>query len=100
MLVRLGVDAFTSFSNVPLYAASYLGLAFTLAGTLLLAVGGAQRLLGGGQWFAGAAVTVATGLLLGGVQMLCLGVLGEYLGRMYDEIKGRPLYLVERRWGR
>jgi dolichol-phosphate mannosyltransferase len=99
-MVRFALDAITSFSNVPLQAASYLGLAFALAGGLLLALGGAQRLLGGGQWFAGAAVTVVTGLLLGGVQLLCLGVIGDYLGRMYDEIKGRPLYLVERRWGR
>ncbi len=98
-MVRFALDAITSFSNFPLQLASYLGLAFIAASGLLLASGAAAWLLLGAHWLGGSAVTVVTGLLLGGVQLICLGVLGDYLGRMYDEIKGRPLYLVARRWG-
>jgi len=42
--------------------------------------------------------TFISSLLIGGVQLLCLGILGEYLGRIYDEVKGRPLYLIDRVW--
>ena len=98
-MVRFAFDAITSFSNIPLQAASYLGLALTTLTALLLLAGAAAWLLGA-AWLGGAAVTLLTMLLLGGVQLICLGVVGEYLGRMYDEIKGRPLYLVARTWGR
>ena len=47
------------------------------------------------QAVAGWTSVVAAVIVLGGVQLLCLGIIGQYLGRMYDEIKGRPLFLVE-----
>ncbi len=97
-MLRFALDGLTSFSNFPLHAASYLGLAFTALSGLVLLAGVVSWLLGFG-WLGSTAAVVITMLLLGGIQLICLGVVGEYLGRMYDEIKGRPLYLVERRWG-
>jgi dolichol-phosphate mannosyltransferase len=98
-MLRFALDAITSFSNFPLQMASYLGLALTGLAALALLAGGAGWLLGAGG-LSGTAGTILAVMLLGGVQLICLGVLGEYLGRMYDEIKGRPLYLVARTWGR
>jgi dolichol-phosphate mannosyltransferase len=93
-LVRLAAAAVTSFSLVPLQLAGAIG--FVIAIVCLLAVPFviAARLLGvtglGGQ------TTVLIGMMfLGGVQLMFLGVIGEYLGRTYHETKQRPLYLVK-----
>jgi hypothetical protein len=50
--------------------------------------------LTGSQFFEGQATTLISVLFLGGVQLISLGILGEYIGRLYDEAKGRPLYIV------
>ena len=91
-MVALAVDAVTSFSTVPLRFASHLGMLFGLAGLLALVWVGWGWLSGG--TVAGWASLAALVLIMGSVQLLVLGVFGEYLGRMYMEAKRRPLYIV------
>lgn len=98
-MVPFAIDAITSFSYFPLQLATILG--FFLAGislvAILLVVG--LRLLGTQQALTGQATTLVAVLFLGGVQLIFLGIIGEYLGRIYDEVKGRPLYVVDQTWG-
>jgi dolichol-phosphate mannosyltransferase len=96
-MARLAVDGVTSFSRVPLELATWLGLAATALGLALAAA------LGVG-WLRGAALpswapVAATVLLVGGAQLVCLGILGAYVGRILSESKPRPLYVVEREIG-
>lgn len=57
------------------------------------------RLFGPSAPLLGQATTLVAVLFMGGVQLICLGIIGEYLGRIYDEVKGRPLYLIDQLWG-
>jgi dolichol-phosphate mannosyltransferase len=92
-MFKLALDAITSFSYFPLQVASYFG--FTAAGVSIVAIPVVivMRLFGH-EAFLGQASTLLAVLFLGGVQLICVGVLGEYIGRIYDEVKGRPLYIV------
>ena len=92
-MFKLALDAITSFSYFPLQVASYFG--FTAAGVSIIAIPVVivMRLFGH-EAFLGQASTLLAVLFLGGVQLICVGVLGEYIGRIYDEVKGRPLYIV------
>ena len=92
-MFKFALDAVTSFSYFPLQVATYFG--FFLAGISLLAIPIviATR-LAGSQAFFGQATTLIAVLFLGGVQLISLGILGEYIGRLFDEAKGRPLYIV------
>jgi dolichol-phosphate mannosyltransferase len=92
-MFKLALDAITGFSYFPLQLATYVG--FTAAGVSLLVIPVViiMRLIGL-QAFLGQASTLLAVLFLGGVQLICLGILGEYIGRIYDEVKGRPLYIV------
>jgi polyisoprenyl-phosphate glycosyltransferase len=92
-MFRLALNAITGFSYLPLQLASYLG--FFSAGLSIIAIPiVAIARLAGGIPFSGQATTLIAVLFLGGVQLICLGILGEYIGRIYDEVKGRPLYIV------
>jgi dolichol-phosphate mannosyltransferase len=88
-----GWDAVISFSSVPLRIASVLGIVISFLGLIYLAYVIGIRLFTE-QAVAGWTSVVAAVVVLGGVQLLCLGIIGQYLGRMYDEIKGRPLFLI------
>lgn len=91
-MVALAIDAVTSFSVVPLRFASHLGMLFGLAGLTSLGLIGWIWLRGGTvQGWASLAALI---LIMGSVQLLVLGVFGEYLGRMYMEGKHRPLFIV------
>jgi dolichol-phosphate mannosyltransferase len=98
-MLPFAVDAITSFSYLPLQLATYLGfLIAVIAGVAIVAVI-LVRLFGPENPLLGQATTLVAVLFLGGVQLISLGIIGEYLGRIYDEVKGRPLYLVEQKWG-
>lgn len=92
-LAHLAVDGITSFSIVPLRLASIVGFAVSLLG-LLYAGFLVARTIAFGADVPGYASLMVVMLFLGGVQLLCLGVIGEYLGRLYIEAKNRPLYIV------
>ncbi len=87
------MDGITSFSYFPLQVATYIGFASALIAVLGIIITIILRLSGSHAFF-GQATTLVSVLFLGGVQLICLGILGEYLGRIYDEVKGRPLYVV------
>lgn len=91
-MIALAVDAVTSFSTAPLRFASHLGMVFGLLGLLALGWVGWGWLTG--TTVEGWASLAALILVIGSVQLLVLGVLGEYLGRMYMESKNRPLFVV------
>jgi dolichol-phosphate mannosyltransferase len=91
-MLRFSIDAITSFSHVPLQLATTFGflLAGISLGGILLAV--VLRLLT--HAIIGQASTLILVLFMGGIQLIFLGVIGEYLGRIYDEVRARPLYIV------
>lgn len=92
-MFRLAINAITGFSYFPLQVATYVG--FISAGISILAIPVVAVLrLAGSHFFEGQTTTLISVLFLGGVQLISLGVLGEYVGRLYDEAKGRPLYIV------
>lgn len=92
-MLKFASDAITGFSYFPLQLATYLG--FFSAGLSILAIPAVIiTRLAGAQAFFGQATTLIAVLFLGGVQLISLGILGEYIGRLYDEAKGRPLYIV------
>jgi glycosyltransferase involved in cell wall biosynthesis len=92
-MLRLALNAVTGFSYLPLQLATYLG--FVSAGLSVLAIPVViiTRLIGHEAFFGQASTLIAV-LFLGGVQLISLGILGEYIGRLYDEAKGRPLYVA------
>ena len=98
-MIRFALDAITGFSYFPLQIASWLGFGMAALSALAILFVIVLRLSGGDTPLLGQATTLIAVLFLGGIQLLCMGVIGEYLGRMYDEAKGRPLYLVHERWG-
>jgi dolichol-phosphate mannosyltransferase len=92
-MFKLAINAITGFSYFPLQVATYFG--FISAGIAAIAIPVVIYMrVTGSQAFFGQATTLIAVLFLGGVQLICLGILGEYIGRIYDEAKGRPLYIV------
>ena len=94
-LWNFALEGITSFSTAPLRAATYLGIATAFVAFVYGAWIIAKALLWGDP-VAGWPTMMAVILFLGGVQLVALGLIGEYLGRLYEESKQRPLYLVER----
>ena len=93
-MVKLAIDAIVGFSSLPLRLASMLGMMLAFVGGLYFLYVIGVRL------FTDSAVqgwtsVVGVVLVLGGVQLACIGIIGQYLGRMYDELKSRPLFVVQ-----
>jgi dolichol-phosphate mannosyltransferase len=91
-MIRLAFDAITSFSTVPLRIASHLGMLTGLAGFAMLS-------WAIWRWFEEGTIVgwtsiIAVMLIMGSIQLIILGVFGDYLGRLYIESKGRPLFIV------
>jgi dolichol-phosphate mannosyltransferase len=92
-MLKLAVTAITGFSFWPLQVATYMGFISAGISIVVIPVVVVFR-LAGNQAFLGQASTLIAVLFLGGVQLISLGILGEYIGRLYDEARGRPLYVV------
>jgi polyisoprenyl-phosphate glycosyltransferase len=94
-MLRLSVDALSSFSYVPLRLATWMGFLFALIAFLAIPVIITLRAFG--EYLPGFATITIIALFLAGIQLIAIGVVGEYVGRIYEEIKRRPLYLVRER---
>ena len=92
-MVRFAIDGITSFSEIPLRFASYFGFIVSIVAFVVAVLEIGIRIFTGYN-VPGYTSTIFAILFLGGVQLIGIGILGEYIGRVYDEIKGRPLYLV------
>jgi polyisoprenyl-phosphate glycosyltransferase len=92
-MIKFAFDGITSFSTAPLKLATWSGYCASLLAFLYLLSVFVQKLLG--YTVDGWATIMVAVLFLGGVQLVCLGILGEYLGRIFNEVKPRPMYVVE-----
>jgi dolichol-phosphate mannosyltransferase len=94
-MLRFSLDATTSFSHTPLQIATLLGFAISalsLVGIPLVIIARLNDI-----FVPGISSTLVAILLLGGIQLITVGIIGEYVGRIYDEVKHRPLYVVKDR---
>ena len=98
-LIRYAMDAVFSFSYKPLRLMTAFGVCVSTTGFALACVFIVRRLVGAEIAQTGFTTLVTLILFLGGIQLIAIGLLGEYLGRVFDEAKRRPLYIVKRRHG-
>jgi glycosyltransferase involved in cell wall biosynthesis len=94
-MLRFSLDAISSFSHRPLQLATLLGFLISTLAFIAIPVVVVLRLMG--SYLPGFGAITILILLLGGIELIAIGIIGEYVGRIYDEVKGRPLYLVRAR---
>ncbi len=92
-LFRYSIDGIINFSQAPLSVASYMGMLFTLISFIMVVFVMVRRMIFGDP-VAGWASTVCIILFIGGIQLLCMGIIGQYLAKAYMEVKHRPHYIV------
>lgn len=97
-MISFAIDGITSFSYKPLKIATYVGFTLSITSFLYLLVVIFQKLFTG-TTIAGWASIVAVNLLFNGIILMLLGIIGEYIGRIYEESKNRPLYIVREAQG-
>jgi dolichol-phosphate mannosyltransferase len=94
-MFAFAIDAITSFSVVPLRLVTWLALSILFLAVLTTGLVFVVKLINPGYFIPGFAATMLTIIFFGGFQLLALGIIGEYLGRMYESVKARPIYIVE-----
>src|SRR2546421_3212130 len=94
-MLRFSLDAISSFSHRPLQLATLLGFLISTLAFIAIPIVVVLRILG--SYLPGFSALTIVVLLLGGIELIAIGIIGEYVGRIYDEVKGRPLYLVRAR---
>jgi dolichol-phosphate mannosyltransferase len=94
-MLSFALDAITSFSVVPLRLVTYLALTIILLAFMATALVFVVKLINPHYFIPGYPSIVIMIVFFGGVQLLALGVIGEYLGRMYESVKARPIYIIE-----
>ncbi|MGE5631254.1 MAG: glycosyltransferase family 2 protein [Caulobacteraceae bacterium] len=95
-MVKLALDGIVSFSSKPLKISQYLGFFAVICAMVIFIYSIVYRLAGGRHLVSGWASIMTTVTFLGGVQLISVGILGEYIARMYEESKNRPLYIIEK----
>jgi dolichol-phosphate mannosyltransferase len=98
-LVKYALDAIFSFSYKPLRLMTGIGVIISASGFALACFFIIRRLMGIEIAQTGFTTLVTLVLFIGGVQLIAIGILGEYLARIYDEVKQRPLFIVKNRHG-
>jgi glycosyltransferase involved in cell wall biosynthesis len=98
-LMLLAVDGLLTFSEAPLRIATWFGALVAAAAFGWSVYIVCWRLFGDASELAGFATLACGMFFLGGIQLICLGILGEYVARVHNEVKGRPIYIVDRRFG-
>jgi dolichol-phosphate mannosyltransferase len=94
-MLRFSLDAISAFSHMPLQLATLAGFVVAIIAFLGIPVAIGLRIAG--EYVSGITTVLLAVLLLGGIQLITIGIIGEYLGRVYDEVKRRPLYVVRDR---
>jgi dolichol-phosphate mannosyltransferase len=94
-MIRFSLDALASFSDRPLQLATLFGFLISTVAFVAIPVVIVLRIVG--SYLPGFSSITIIVLLLGGIELIAIGIIGEYVGRIYDEVKGRPLYLVRAR---
>lgn len=97
-MIRFAFDGILSFSSKPLQLSVFLGFFSSALAILMMLYALIQRIFTA-HWVEGWTALMVAVLFLGGVQLLCVGIMGEYIGRIYNESKNRPLYIVKEKWG-
>jgi polyisoprenyl-phosphate glycosyltransferase len=98
-MLRFAMDGIFSFSIVPLRLATWTGFAASAIAVLGILIAVVSRVFGLPGMVKGWTSMVTAILFLGGVQLICIGIIGEYVGRIYGETKRRPLYVLRERIG-
>jgi polyisoprenyl-phosphate glycosyltransferase len=93
--LRLAINSILAFSSIPLRLATYLGLLTAVLALLMILMVLYWRFVEPGSRLIGYTIIAVAVFFLGAVQLICIGILGEYIGRIYEEVKGRPLYTLK-----
>jgi len=97
--LSLAIDGIISFSTVPLRLATYLGIISAAIAMIMIILVLYWRIFAPVSHLIGYTLIIISMFFLGSVQLICIGILGEYIGRIYEEVKGRPLYTLKETGG-